>query len=83
MLNSTRIGIEQARIELPRLVSEAQAGNSAIITRHGRPCAAIVPLDALPTKNRRGGVLALRGTGAGLWGPSIASTVTQLRNEWD
>lgn len=77
------IGLEQARNELPRLVSQAESGTSAVITRHGRPCAALVPLDRLQTHTRRGGLLLLRGTGAGLWGPDVAATVTELRREWD
>jgi len=28
------------------------------------------------------GILALRGTGAGLWPRGAASAVAQLRNEW-
>ena len=83
MRTATHIGIEQARSQLPRLVSQAQAGTSAVITRHGRPCAALVPLERLQAHARRGGLLSLRGTGAGLWGPDAARTVTELRREWD
>jgi prevent-host-death family protein len=83
MRTPTHIGLEQARSELPRLVSQAQAGTSAVITRHGQPCAALVPLERLQNTSRRGGLLYLRGTGAGLWGPNVAHTVTKLRNEWD
>jgi prevent-host-death family protein len=80
---STHIGLEQARNELPRLVSDAQAGTPAVITRHGRPCAALVSLDRLAPRTRRGGLLALQGTGVGLWGACATQTVTALRNEWD
>jgi prevent-host-death family protein len=83
MHTSTHIGLEQARSELPRLVTEAQAGTSAVITRHGRPCAALVPLDRMTAHKRKGGLLLLRGTGAGLWGPDVGADVRQLRNEWD
>lgn len=87
MPNSTHIGLEQARSELPRLVSEAAAGATAVITRHGRPCAALVPLAQLQTqlqkRARRGVLLALRGTGSGLLGPDPARTVAELRHEWD
>jgi prevent-host-death family protein len=83
MPTSAHIGLEQARSELPRLVSQAQAGTSAVITRHGKPCAALVPLQRLLTTTRRGGLLRLRGTGAGLWGPDVAHAVSELRNEWD
>jgi prevent-host-death family protein len=83
MRTSNHVGLEQARSELPRLVTEAQAGSSAVITRHGKPCAALVPLERLQNHTRRGGLLSLRGTGAGLWGPNVAATVSKLRNEWD
>ncbi len=83
MQPATHIGLEQARSELPRLVTQAQAGTSAVITRHGRPCAALVPLEQLQKKARPGGLLALRGTGAGLWGPNVGRAVSKLRNEWD
>lgn len=81
--NSIHIGLEQARSELPRLVSQAEAGKSAVITRHGRPCAALVPLDHLQARQQGSGLLALRGTGAGLWGRDVAATVNDLRHEWD
>ena len=77
-----KIGLEQARAELPRLVSQAQAGESCVITRHGRPCAAIVPLQGLQAAARRPSVLALSGSGAGLWGRDTAEDVARLRDEW-
>jgi antitoxin (DNA-binding transcriptional repressor) of toxin-antitoxin stability system len=83
MRTTNQLGIEVARSELPRLVSQAQAGTATVITRHGQPCAALVPLESIQAKRRRGGLLSLRGTGAGLWGPDVARAVTQLRNEWD
>ncbi len=83
MRTALPIGLEQARSELPRLVTQAQAGETAIITRHGRPCAALVPLEQLAAQARKGRLLALRGTGIGLWGPKPAATVSELRREWD
>lgn len=82
MPNPARIGLEQARAELPRLVSLAQAGGSCVITRHGRPCAAIVPMQGLAANPRRPSLLALQGTGSGLWGPHPAQEVARLRDEW-
>lgn len=83
MPHSAHIGLEQARSELPRLVRDAEAGASAVITRHGRACAALVPMAQLQTQAGHSGLLVLRGTGAGLWGPDVARTVTELRREWD
>ncbi len=79
-----QVGLEQARNELPRLVTQAEAGATAVITRHGRPCAALVPLANLQrTPDKPGGLLRLRGTGAGLWGAEPARAVDALRHEWD
>jgi len=82
-----RYGLEQARARLPLLVSDAVAGTSSIITRHGKPCAAVVPLDVLDQlatlKRRALGIQALRGSGRGLWGENSAATVRALRDEWD
>lgn len=75
-------GLEQARTQLPSLVSAAQAGVSSVITRHGKPFAAIVPLAKLDSPSPASGLLALRGSGSGLWGKSPASTVDALRDEW-
>ena len=80
-------GLEQARIQLPHIVAEAHAGLRSVITKHGKPYAAIVPLQDLalePTQSPAGeSFLALRGTGRGLWGADVGQTVDDLRNEWD
>ncbi len=77
------IGLEQARSRLPELVRSAGAGSTHVISRHGRPVAALVPLSALAEQRRANGVLALRGTGRGLWGAQAARTIEQLRSDWD
>ncbi len=77
-----KFGLEVARAQLPSLVGQAEAGLSSVITRHGRPCAAIVPLQDLQSSHRRGGLLTLRGTGSGLWPLSAAAHVQHLRDEW-
>ena len=80
-------GLEQARIQLPHIVAEAHAGLRSVITKHGKPYAAIVPLQDLalaPTLAPAGeSFLALRGTGSGLWVADVGQTVDDLRNEWD
>jgi prevent-host-death family protein len=80
-------GLEQARIQLPHIVAEAHAGMRSVITKHGKPYAAIVPLHDLVlahTQTPAGeSLLALRGTGRGLWGADVGQTVADLRNEWD
>jgi hypothetical protein len=42
-----------------------------------------VPLDCLQAAAHKSGLLSLRGTGAGLWGRNAATTVIQLRDEWN
>ena len=44
MSANTRYGLEQARIQLPAIVANAHAGVASIITRHGKPYAAVVPV---------------------------------------
>jgi prevent-host-death family protein len=39
-------GAEEARNQLPDLLEAAEKGLSTIITRHGRPVAALVPIEA-------------------------------------
>jgi prevent-host-death family protein len=75
-------GIEQARIQLPAIFAKAHAGNTSIITKHGKPYAAIVPVSELKNAKRSTGILALRGTGQGLWGRRPASAIDALRGEW-
>lgn len=80
-------GLEQARAQLPLIAAEAHAGYTSVITRHGKPVAVVVPVQhwqAEQTQQRqRGGVLALRGTGRGLWGKSVSRTLAALRDEWE
>lgn len=86
MRTRTQYGLQQARAQLPRIVSEAGAGVAAVITRHGKPCAAVVPLQDLETLRARRkppqALLALRGSGRGLWGADVGKTVAELRDEW-
>jgi prevent-host-death family protein len=82
---STRIGIEQARASLPALVDEAHAGRGSVITRHGKPVAALVSLaqmTQMAQQRRPSGLLALRGSGVGLWSEGAARAVSRLRGEW-
>ena len=88
---TTQYGLEQARIQLPALVAQASVGVTSVITRHGKPVAAVVPMQALEqslaAKTRKrscvNSVLSLRGSGKGLWGANPSQTVAGLRNEWE
>jgi len=79
-------GLEQARIQLPTIVSNAHAGIRSIITKHGKPYAAIVPLQDIQQPSTdadmKSGILALVGTGQGLWGADVGQTIAEQRDEW-
>ena len=79
-------GLEQARIQLPNIIANAHAGIRSIITKHGKPYAAIVPLQDIKKSSNdaelTSGIVSLRGTGRGLWGPNVGQTISALRDEW-
>lgn len=75
-------GSEEARNELPALIEEAQRGRPTIITRRGRPVAALVPLAQFQPNNRQQSLLTLEGAGRGVWGKNSGSTIKKLRGEW-
>lgn len=83
MSRPNRKGVEDARNQLPALVARAERGHCTIITRHGRSIAAIVPVKRAAGASRQKSLLALEGTGKGLWGRSSARTVQRLRDEWE
>ena len=75
-------GVEETRQQLPSLLEDAHAGQALIITKRGKPYAALVPLEALPDTRPRPSIVALRGSGRGLWGRDAAAWVSRMRNEW-
>lgn len=85
-MSTTQYGLEQARIKLPALVAQANAGVASVITRYGKPYAAIVSFEDLQksscASSAAASVISLGGTGKGLWGSSPAQTVAELRDEW-
>lgn len=74
---------EEARSQLPDLLAAAEKGRSTIITRHGRPIAALVPIDTYGCAVRQQPLLPLAETGRGLWRKDSAGTVRKLREEWE
>ena len=83
-MNTTRRkGAEEARNQLPDLLSAAEEGESTIITRHGRPVAALVPIEAYGAKLQQQSLLPLAGSGRGLWGRDSARAIRKLRDEWN
>lgn len=77
-----RKGAEEARNQLPDLLEAAEKGRSTIITRHGRAVAALVPIQAYGAAVRQQPLIAVEGSGRGLWGKDSARTVRALRDEW-
>jgi len=78
------VGAEDARAQLPQLLQAAEQGRSTIITRHGKPVAALVPVDELQAATPRQQPLwSLVGTGKGLWGPDIRRAIRELKDEWE
>lgn len=75
-------GAEQARDQLPHLLEAAEKGRSAIITKHGRPVAALVPIDVYNAAIRQEPLMPVAGSGRGLWGKDSARTIRRLRDEW-
>jgi prevent-host-death family protein len=82
MSKTRRKGAEDARNQLPDLLEAAEKGHSTIITRHGRPVAALVPIEAYGATVHQHPLLPLAGSGRGLWGKDSASTIRKLREEW-
>jgi len=45
MTSNAAYGLEQTRIHLPEIVAQARTGVVSIITRHGKPYAAMVSIE--------------------------------------
>ena len=82
MSKTARRGAEDARNQLPDLLEAAENGHSTIITKHGRPVAALVPLDAYAEGSRQEPLIPMEGSGRGLWGEDSRRTLHDLRDEW-
>jgi len=67
------LGVEETRRRLPELLNRAQAGATTLISRHGRPVAALVPLggriptDPMLRQRRLQELLNLQGSGKSCW----------------
>jgi len=76
-------GAEEARNQLPSLLEAAERGETTVITKHGKPVAALVPIAQLNTANKQMSLLPLKGSGRGLWGPDSTKTIREMRDEWE
>ncbi len=79
----TKKGAEEARNQLPSLLEAAESGHATVITKRGKPVAALVPYDEYDGAGQQMSVVSLRGSGRGLWGKDPAKTIKALRDEWD
>ena len=77
-----RKGAEEARNQLPDLLEAAEKGRSTIITRHGRPVAALVPIETYSAAIRQQPLTPVAGSGRGLWGKNGTRTLRKVRDEW-
>ncbi|MGB9118753.1 type II toxin-antitoxin system Phd/YefM family antitoxin [Bradyrhizobium sp.] len=77
-----RKGAEEARNQLPDLLDAAEKGRSTVITRHGRPVAALVPIAAYGAAICQQPLTPVAGSGRGLWGQNSTRTLRKLRDEW-
>jgi prevent-host-death family protein len=77
-----RKGAEEARNQLSALLEAAERGESTIITRHGRPVAALVPIATCGAAVRQEPLTPVVGSGRGLWGKDSTRTIQKLRDEW-
>ena len=82
-MNVNELGAEQARRRLPELLDRAHRGETTIITMHGKPYAALVPLNALPTRGPQVNIASFRGSGKHCWSEKPGQDIAALRNEWD
>jgi len=83
MAKPLRRGAEEARSQLPELLTAAQHGRQTIITRHGRPVAALMPVSASGEASAQRSLLSLAGSGRGLYGRDSRATVRRLKDEWN
>ena len=73
---------EEARNQLPDLLEAAERGRSTIIIKHGRPVAALVPIEVYRAAMRQQPLTPLKGSGRGLWGRDSTRALRKLRGEW-
>jgi prevent-host-death family protein len=83
MTTPVRKGAEEARNQLPDLLTAAENGRSTVITKHGRPVAAIVPMTDFTGGSPQQPLLPAKGSGRGLWGRDSRRTLRGLRDEWN
>ena len=78
--------LKQAAAQLSRIVRDAQTGQTSLLTLRGVPVAALLSMErwqqTTTEVSSHAGILALRGTGRGLWNAVSETTIATLRAEW-
>lgn len=78
--------LKQPAAHLSRIVRDVQTGQTSLLTMRGVPVAALVSVEqwqrTMPEVSSDAGILALRGTGRGLWNAGSETTIATLRAEW-
>lgn len=82
MAELVRRGAEDARNQLPDLLVAAENDRSTVITKHGRPVAALVPMEDFTGGRHQQPLLSVKGSGRGLWSRDSTRTLRGLRDEW-
>ena len=82
MTKPMRKGAEEARSQLPELLTAALQGRQTIITRHGRPVAVLAPVSASGEAHTQRSLLPLAGSGRGLYGRNSQAPLRRLKDEW-
>jgi prevent-host-death family protein len=82
MSTAWRRGAEEARNRLPDLLDAAEGGRSTIITRRGKPVAALMPIEDYARRVRQQPLTPLEGSGRGLWDKDGSRSIRKLRDEW-
>lgn len=83
MATISKKGAEEARNQLPSLLEAAERGRATVITKHGKPVAALVPIEDFKAASKQMSLASLEGTGRGLWGKNSTKTIDEMRDEWE
>ena len=83
MATISKKGAEEARNQLPSLLEAAEKGRATVITKHGKPVAALVPIEDFKAASKQMSLASLEGTGRGLWGKNSTKTIDEMRDEWE
>ena len=74
--------VAEAKNKLSELIDRALNGEGVLITRHGKPVAALVPIEAYGSAVRQQPLVPVEASGRGLWGKPSSRTLRRLRDEW-